>query len=51
MRGGHDCWVVGRHLEGREVAVVLEGRGESNLLEAANIVQQFTDSYFMGIFD
>lgn len=50
VRGAHDCWVVARHRNGRELYLVLEGKGEIGLAGAAKLATDFTDKHFSAIF-
>ena len=49
-RGGHDCWVIGKHAAGRELFLVLEGRGEHDLKQASRTSQMFIDKHFQHAF-
>lgn len=49
-RGMHDCWVVAKHRNGRELCVVMEGKGEVGLAGASKLALDFTDSHFPSIF-
>lgn len=48
-RGSHDCWVVSKHRNGRELHVVLEARGELGLLGAANLATQLCDKHLQSV--
>ena len=50
VRGTHDCWVVAKHQNGRELYIALEGKGEVGLAGAAKLAQSFTESNFAGRF-
>ena len=50
VRGTHDCWVVARHLNGQELYIVLEGKGEVGLAGAAKLAHSFTETNFAGRF-
>lgn len=45
-RGTHDCWVVARHRNGRELYLVMEGKGEVGLAGASKLAHDFADSHF-----
>lgn len=49
-RGTHDCWVVARHRNGRELYLAMEGKGEVGLAGASKLAARFTDSQFPSIF-
>ena len=51
MRGENDCWVVAKHLASRSIAVVLEGRGQENLPDAARIADLFTKVNFEALLE
>eukprot|EP00877_Chromochloris_zofingiensis_P000987 jgi/Chrzof1/1088/Cz01g39210.t1 len=54
LRGGHDCWVVGRQTSaGRHLYVAYEGeRGDGQNVEAiTGKMQQLCDRHFTGAFD
>ena len=50
VRGMHDCWVVGRHRNGRNLYLVMEGKGEIGLAGAAELTRDFADTHFAGLF-
>ena len=49
-RGMHDCWVVAKHRNGRELCLVMEGKGEVGLAGASKLALDFTDSHFPSIY-
>ena len=51
MRGENDCWVVAKRLAARSIAVVLEGRGQENLPDAARTADLFTEANFEGLLE
>ena len=50
VRGMHDCWVVARHRNGRDLCLVLEGKGEIGLAGAAELATNFADKHFAALF-
>lgn len=50
VRGMHDCWVVARHRNGRDLYLVMEGKGEIGLAGAAELAAVFSDKHFAGLF-
>ncbi len=44
-RGTHDCWVVARHRNGRELYLVMEGKGEVGLAGASKLADDFADNH------
>ena len=50
VRGRHDCWVVARHRNGRELYLVMEGKGEIGLAGAAKLASNFADNHFLALF-
>ena len=50
VRGTHDCWVVARHRNQRELYIVMEGKGEVGLAGAAELAKHFADEHFAGLF-
>ncbi len=46
VRGAHDCWVVGKRASCRTFVVVLEGRGEEDVLGAAASADLFIQKHF-----
>ena len=51
VRGAHDCWVIAKRLACRSVAVVLEGRGQENLSDAAKTADRYLRSHFEGLLE
>ena len=45
VKGGHDCWVVARQTGQQELHLVLEGRGDGGLLEAAEDTKRFMQTH------
>lgn len=50
VRGMHDCWVVARHRNGRDLYLVMEGKGEIGLAGAAELAADFSDKHFAALF-
>ena len=50
VRGMHDCWVVARHRNGRDLYIVMEGKGEIGLAGAAELATGFADTNFDAFF-
>lgn len=50
VRGMHDCWVVARHRNGRDLYLVMEGKGEIGLAGAAELATDFADKQFAALF-
>ncbi|KAL3141811.1 hypothetical protein ABBQ32_004485 [Trebouxia sp. C0010 RCD-2024] len=50
VRGTHDCWVVARHRNQRELYIVMEGKGEVGLSGAAELATDFADKHFAALF-
>lgn len=50
VRGMHDCWVVARHRNGRDLYLVMEGKGEIGLAGAAELATGFADKHFAALF-
>lgn len=51
MRGAHDCWVVAKKMACRNIAIVLEGRGQENLSDAAKTADKYLRSHFEGLLE
>ena len=49
VRGAHDCWVVAKRAAARTIVVVLEGRGEDDVLGAAASADRFIEKHFEGL--
>lgn len=50
VRGMHDCWVVARHRNERDLYLVMEGKGEIGLAGAAELATGFADTHFDALF-
>ena len=50
VRGTRDCWVVARHRNGRELYLVMEGKGEIGLAGAAELASSFAENHFPALF-
>ncbi|BDA47525.1 Vacuolar fusion protein CCZ1 homolog [Coccomyxa sp. Obi] len=51
VRGAHDCWVIAKRVACRSIAIVLEGRGQENLSDAANTADKYLRSHFEGLLE
>ncbi len=51
VRGENDCWVVAKRLASHTIAVVLEGRGQENLPDAAKTADLFIEAHFEGLLE
>ena len=51
VRGDNDCWVVAKRLGPQTIAVVLEGRGQENLPDAAKTADLFVEAHFEGLLE
>ena len=51
MRGENDCWIMAKRLANHSVAVVLEGRGQENLPDAAKTGDLFIEAHFEGLLE
>jgi len=51
VRGENDCWVVAKRLASHSIGVVLEGRGQENLPDAAKTADLFIEAHFEGLLE
>lgn len=51
VRGAHDCWVVAKRTACRSIAIVLEGRGQENLSDAAKTADRYLRLHFEGLLE